>query len=250
MSYPSSLDLAFGSEKATADSIGRLSFGKGSSTKIPTNEEELNEMIQEGLASPSLLNIDGDTVTLDLNDINPAVLESLPSNLAGIVCTDLESEDALIQLSYSVETDPELIITITTSPLPEGASKGVTLILKKAIVPLPDDSYVYDHFYGVPRDVEDGLVEEGDKYSWTFSSEDSYASRITPYTNVTPDVILGFVEAIGGSSDCYATRWIDYEYKNGKFYFAKSDIDSIGTGAEMFGLIFIESITVSPSLFG
>lgn len=36
MSYPSSLDLHFGSEKFTADPIGRLSFGKGGSTPDPT----------------------------------------------------------------------------------------------------------------------------------------------------------------------------------------------------------------------
>ena len=53
MSFPYALDLSFGSEKATADSFGRVSFGAlggGEGTKIPTNVDELNALVESGKA--------------------------------------------------------------------------------------------------------------------------------------------------------------------------------------------------------
>lgn len=53
MSFPYTLDLSFGSEKATADSFGRVSFGVsggGEGTKIPTNVDELNALVESGKA--------------------------------------------------------------------------------------------------------------------------------------------------------------------------------------------------------
>jgi len=52
MSFPYTLDLSFGSEKATADSFGRVSFGAsgGEGTKIPTNVDELNALVESGKA--------------------------------------------------------------------------------------------------------------------------------------------------------------------------------------------------------
>lgn len=53
MSFPYTLDLSFGSEKATVDSFGRVSFGAlggGEGTKIPTNVDELNALVDSGKA--------------------------------------------------------------------------------------------------------------------------------------------------------------------------------------------------------
>jgi hypothetical protein len=53
MSFPYTLDLSFGSEKATADSFGRVSFGASGGdegTKIPTNVDELNALVESGKA--------------------------------------------------------------------------------------------------------------------------------------------------------------------------------------------------------
>lgn len=52
MSFPYFLDLSFGSEKATADSFGRVSFGAsgGEGTKIPTTIDELNALVDSGKA--------------------------------------------------------------------------------------------------------------------------------------------------------------------------------------------------------
>ena len=53
MSFPYTLDLSFGSEKATADSFGRVSFGAsggGEGTKIPTTIDELNALVESGKA--------------------------------------------------------------------------------------------------------------------------------------------------------------------------------------------------------
>lgn len=130
MSYPSSLDLAFGSEKATADPMGRLSFGKGGgSTDLPTTPDELNEMIGKGLAVAVLLN----GSTLDLSDrerISQAQVDSLPENLSGIVYKE-PPEDLIESLSYSVSTDPSLEIIITS--VLEEMPKSVFLILKQAV---------------------------------------------------------------------------------------------------------------------
>ena len=47
MSYPFSLDLHFGSEKATVDPIGRISFGKGGRSSLPTTVEDFLALMEE-----------------------------------------------------------------------------------------------------------------------------------------------------------------------------------------------------------
>lgn len=47
MSFPYTLDLSFGSEKPTADSIGRVSFGGSNSSKVPTTQDEINALLEE-----------------------------------------------------------------------------------------------------------------------------------------------------------------------------------------------------------
>ena len=121
MSFPYVLDLAFDSEKATADPIGRLSFGKGSS-RLPTTLQELAEMEQEGLAI--FLEMNGST--LDLSDrerISQAQVDSLPENLAGVVA------ESTYPLDYTVSENP-LTITLTGKIL---VMKGAYIILKQAI---------------------------------------------------------------------------------------------------------------------
>lgn len=127
MSYPSSLDLAFGSEKATADPIGRLSFGGGNSG-FPKTEEELNQLVQERLAFFVML---GNGGTLNLSDeerIPSTVVETLPENLKGIVIVD-PADDSVTPYTYTVDTDP---LVITVNSVPENA-KGAFIILKQAV---------------------------------------------------------------------------------------------------------------------
>ncbi len=128
MSYPSSLDLAFGSEKATADPIGRLSFGKGGNSDLPKTSEELHQLAQEGLAFFVMLGADN---TLDLSDterIPSTVVETLPENLKGVVIEDPE-DMSITSHTYIVTTDP---LVITVNSVPEGV-KGAYIILKQAV---------------------------------------------------------------------------------------------------------------------
>ena len=123
MSYPSSLDLAFGSEKATADPMGRLSFGKGGRS-LPTTQEELQELEQEGLAYTAQLQ--GDAIWLDLGKLPDEVIESLPDNLLGVVC----GEGELRELSFTVTSTDPLTIKVSSEPVFE---ETVSLILKQAV---------------------------------------------------------------------------------------------------------------------
>jgi hypothetical protein len=127
MSYPSSLDLAFGSEKATADPIGRLSFGSGNSD-LPKTSEELHQLAQEGLAFFVVLYGDG---TLDLSDeehIPSTVVETLPGNLKGVVIEDPE-DMSITPCTCTVSTDP-LVITLNSVPV---GAKGASIILRQAV---------------------------------------------------------------------------------------------------------------------
>ena len=127
MSYPSSLDLAFGSEKFTSDPFSHLSFSKGDRS-LPTTQEELYQLAQNGLAHFALF---GAGNTLDLSDgerIPIMVVESLPENLKGIVILDPEDE-SVTSHTYTVTTDP---LVITVNSVPENA-KGAYIILKQAV---------------------------------------------------------------------------------------------------------------------
>ncbi len=128
MSFPYVLDLAFGSEKPTADPQGRLSFGK-SSSRLPTTIEEVEEMREKGLAV--VVNLNKNIVDLsDRERITQEQVDSLPENLSGIIYQKLP-ENLIEPLSYNVSTDPSLEIYITS--VLEIMPKYVFLILKQAV---------------------------------------------------------------------------------------------------------------------
>lgn len=130
MSYPSSLDLAFGSEKFTADPFSHLSFGStngggGDDSGLPTTESELQELEQAGMAYYVLMNMENGALILSDTESIPAnVVETLPENLKGIVTT----EEPVRALTYIVNSDP---LSIILDPIPSG--KGVWVILKNAV---------------------------------------------------------------------------------------------------------------------
>ena len=133
MSYPSSLDLAFGSEKFTADPISHLSFGStngGDDSGLPTTEVELQELGQDGMAYYVLMNMENGALILsDTASIPANVVETLPENLKGIVTTEDASEDEPVRaLTYIVNSDP---LSIIPDPVPSGL--GVWIILKNAV---------------------------------------------------------------------------------------------------------------------
>lgn len=131
MSFPYVLDLAFGSEKATVDPQGRLSFGKGGgSTGLPTTLDELMQAQDDGLAY--LVGFDPDNWgTLNLNDeakIPSTVVETLPENLKGVVILDQEDE-SVTSHTFTVTTDP---LVITVNSVPEDIINAF-IILKQAV---------------------------------------------------------------------------------------------------------------------
>lgn len=132
MSYPSSLDLAFGSEKATADPIGRLSFGKGGRS-LPTTPEELLQAQEAGLAYFALFGAGGTLNLSDEQSIPSTVVETLPDNLNGVVIEDPE-DDSVTPYTYTVTTDPSLVITVNSVP---EIAKGAFIILKQAVDETP-----------------------------------------------------------------------------------------------------------------
>ena len=130
MSFPYCVDLAFGSEKPTADPYSHNSFGagKGGNSGLPKTSEELEQSVREGLAYFVMLNNDG---TLDLSDekrIPSTVVETLPGNLKGVVFED-PLDESVASCTYTVTTDP---LVITLNPIPERI-KGVSIILKQAV---------------------------------------------------------------------------------------------------------------------
>lgn len=136
MSYPSSLDLAFGSEKFTADPFSHLSFGStngggGDDSGLPTTESELQELEQAGMAYYVLMNMENGALILSDTESIPAnVVETLPENLKGIVTTEdvVSEEEPVRALTYIVNSDP---LSIILDPIPSG--KGVWVILKNAV---------------------------------------------------------------------------------------------------------------------
>lgn len=135
MSYPSSLDLAFGSEKFTADPFSHLSFGStngggGDDSGLPTTEAELQELEQAGMAYYVLMNMENGALILsDTASIPANVVETLPENLKGVVTTeDVSEEEPVRALTYIVNSDP---LSIILDPIPFG--KGVWVILKNAV---------------------------------------------------------------------------------------------------------------------
>lgn len=141
MSYPSSLDLAFGSEKFTADPFSHLSFGStngggGDDSGLPTTESELQELEQAGMAYYVLMNYvlmnmeSGALILSDTERIPANVVETLPENLKGIVTTEdvVSEEEPVRALTYIVNSDP---LSIILDPIPSG--KGVWVILKNAV---------------------------------------------------------------------------------------------------------------------
>lgn len=91
MSYPSSLDLAFGSEKATADTISYANLA--GSNSLPKTQEEIDALVEQGLAYECTINAcHGGVESLD-----DPVLSTLPYNLKGMVCV-LDNE--VVRLSY------------------------------------------------------------------------------------------------------------------------------------------------------
>lgn len=136
MSYPSSLDLAFGSEKFTADPFSHLSFGStngegGDDSGLPTTESELQELEQAGMAYYVLMNMESGALILSDTESIPAnVVETLPENLKGIVTTEdvVSEEEPVRALTYIVNSDP---LSIILDPIPSG--KGVWVILKNAV---------------------------------------------------------------------------------------------------------------------
>lgn len=130
MSFPYCVDLAFGSEKPTADPYSHNSFGagKGGNSGLPKTSEELEQAVREGLAYFVMLNEDG---TLDLSDeerIPSTVVETLPGNLKGVVIEDPEDE-SVTSYTYTVTTDP-LVITVNSVP---ANAKGAFIVLKQAV---------------------------------------------------------------------------------------------------------------------
>lgn len=128
MSYPSSLDLAFGSEKATADPFGRLSFGSGNSG-FPKTEEELMDLVEEGLAyQVSVEPKDSSSATVILDD--QPFTDTLPDNLKGFMAIVLGDENTeLIKVPYEITSSDPLEITVTgVSP-----DDAVFILLKQAV---------------------------------------------------------------------------------------------------------------------
>lgn len=139
MSYPSSLDLAFGSEKATADPISHISFGKGGRS-LPTTPEELNELVEEGYAvNVSLHENQQQEMVVNLEDMqerNPEVYGSLPQNYVGLVKKEWNEElgeQVVSEVPTTVVTDPELVIKVTGEP----GKAEFYMILKQAVDETP-----------------------------------------------------------------------------------------------------------------
>ena len=135
MSFPYVLDLAFGSEKFTADPFSHLSFGStnggGDDSGLPTTESELQELEQAGMAYYVLMNMENGALILSDTERIPAnVVETLPENLKGIVTTEdiISEEEPVRALTYIVNSDP---LSIILDPIPFG--KGVWVILKNAV---------------------------------------------------------------------------------------------------------------------
>lgn len=128
MSYPSSLDLAFGSEKSTADPQGRLSFGGGNSG-FPKTEEELFALVEDGLAyQVSIDPIDSSSATVILDD--QPFTDTLPDNLKGFMAIVLGDENTeLIKIPYEINSSDPLEITVTGV----SSDDSVYILLKQAV---------------------------------------------------------------------------------------------------------------------
>jgi hypothetical protein len=136
MSYPSSLDLSFGSEKPTVDPQGRLSFGKCGGS-LPTTLDELNNLIDEGKAVNVRIRENQQqefVVNLgNMQEQNPEVYASLPQNYVGLVKKEWDAElgeQVVSELPTTVVTDPELVIKVTEIP----GKAEYFMILKQAVV--------------------------------------------------------------------------------------------------------------------
>lgn len=128
MSYPSSLDLAFGSEKFTADPISHISFGSGNSG-FPKTEEELLDLVEAHLAyQVSIEPIDSSSSTVILDD--QPFTDTLPDNLKGFMAIVLGDENTeLIKVPYEITSSDPLEITVTGV----SSDDAVYILLKQAI---------------------------------------------------------------------------------------------------------------------
>ena len=128
MSYPSSLDLAFGSEKFTADPISHISFGSGNSG-FPKTEEELIDLLEDGLAyQVSIDPIDSSSATVILDD--QPFTDTLPDNLKGFMAIVLGDENTeFIKVPYEITSSDPLEITVTGV----SSDDAVYILLKQAI---------------------------------------------------------------------------------------------------------------------
>lgn len=129
MSYPYDLDLAFSSEKATADS-NTSRVNETTPSGLPKTQEEVEELIAQGLAVQAPV----EELVVNLEGLDPEVASSLPGNLKGIMMDDIESEGAVKSVNYTVTGDPQdpehpLTITLESDEPP----KSVYLILKEAV---------------------------------------------------------------------------------------------------------------------
>ena len=120
MSYPSSLDLAFGSEKAAADPISPA-VELMSDSSLPKTQEELNELIQLGLASECSVNASFGMI----DNVDPEVSATLPQNLKGIVVLD---EGTPVRVKYTVENGEVIVQNYS-----DYVCHTLYLILKQAV---------------------------------------------------------------------------------------------------------------------
>lgn len=128
MSFPYVLDLAFGSEKATVDPQGRLSFG-GGNLGFPKTEEELFALVEDGLAyQVSIDPIDSSSATIILDD--QPFTDTLPDNLKGFMAIVLGDENTeLIKIPYEINSSDPLEITVTGV----SSDDAVYILLKQAV---------------------------------------------------------------------------------------------------------------------
>ena len=129
MSYPYDMDLFFGSEKATADSVSSAILSMGdASDGLPTTEEELTEMLESGKA----FSVSQESFIVDLSTLEPDVLATLPANLAGLVTVVTGDQDTseVVPVSYTTEGEgDQLVITLDSS----FDGDNLTLVLKNIV---------------------------------------------------------------------------------------------------------------------
>lgn len=110
MSFPYTLDLMFGSERASSGAPTQADLAP---IQVPNTPDQLQEYVTDGRATEVQLN-DSQIDLSALGESNPELVASLPDNLAGIVSLEEEGgESTVVEVPYEVTSTDPLTITIS-----------------------------------------------------------------------------------------------------------------------------------------